>query len=219
MSLFLPKYPSVLKLLYPKRISRIKDNNAIYLTFDDGPIPEITPWVLNLLEQYSAKATFFCIGENVQKYPEIFRSILEKGHCVGNHTYNHLNGWKTSKAVYIENTEKTQQVFTANKFFPETKFFRPPYGKILNAQARELVEQDYKIVMWDVISGDYDHSISAEKCYRNVINNAVAGSTIVFHDSEKAFKNLREVLPRVMRYYAEKGFTFKSLTDAPLKDQ
>lgn len=218
MSLFLPKYPSVLKLLYPKRISRVEDKNAIYLTFDDGPIPEITPWVLNVLEQYSAKATFFCIGENVEKHPEIFRSILEKGHCVGNHTYNHLNGWKTSKAVYIENTEETQQVFTANKFFPETKFFRPPYGKIMNVQARELVEQDYKIVMWDVISGDYDHSISAEKCYRNVINNAVAGSTIVFHDSEKAFKNLREVLPRVMRYYAEKGFSFKNLTDAPLKD-
>lgn len=219
MSLFLPKYPSVLKLLYPKRISRVEDKNVIYLTFDDGPIPEITPWVLNLLEQYSAKATFFCIGENVEKQPEIFQSILEKGHCVGNHTYNHLNGWKTSKAAYIENTQKTQQVFTANKFFPETKFFRPPYGKIMNAQARELVEQDYKIVMWDVISGDYDHSISAESCYRNVINNAVAGSTIVFHDSEKAFKNLREVLPKVMRYYAEKCFIFKSLTDAPLKDQ
>ena len=219
MSLFLPKYPSVLKLLYPKRISRIQDENVIYLTFDDGPIPEITPWVLDLLEEYSAKATFFCIGENVENHPEIFRSILEKGHCVGNHTYNHLNGWKTGKVTYIENTQKTQQVFTANKFYPETKFFRPPYGKILNAQARELVEQDYKIVMWDVISGDYDHSILAENCYRNVINNAVAGSTIVFHDSEKAFKNLREVLPRVMRYYAEKGFTLKSLTDAPLKDQ
>lgn len=219
MSLFLPKYPSVLKLLYPKRISRIEDNNAIYLTFDDGPIPEITPWVLDLLEDYSAKATFFCIGENVEKHPEIFRSILEKEHAVGNHTYNHLNGWKTGKAVYIENTQKTQQVFTTNKFFPETKFFRPPYGKIMNAQARELVEQDYKIVMWDVISGDYDHSISADKCYRNVINNAAAGSTIVFHDSEKAFKNLREVLPKVMIYYAEKGIAFKSLTDAPLKDQ
>ncbi|WP_405199749.1 polysaccharide deacetylase family protein [Christiangramia sp. LLG6405-1] len=219
MSLLLPKYPTVLKLLYPKRISRIQDENAIYLTFDDGPIPEITPWVLNLLEEYSAKATFFCIGENVEKHPEIFRNILEKGHCVGNHTYNHLNGWKTGKIDYIENTQKTQQEFTANKFFPKTKFFRPPYGKIMNAQARELMEQDYKIVMWDVISGDYDHSISAEKCYRNVINNAVDGSTIVFHDSEKAFKNLREVLPRVMRYYAEKGFSFKSLTDAPLKDQ
>ena len=219
MSLFLPKYPSVLKLLYPKRISRIKDKNAIYLTFDDGPIPDVTPWVLDLLEEYSAKATFFCIGENVEKHPEIFRSILEKEHAVGNHTFNHLNGWKTGKAPYIENTQKTQQVFTANKFFPEIKFFRPPYGKIMNAQASDLVKKSYKLVMWDVISGDYDHSISAEKCYRNVINNAIDGSTIVFHDSEKAFKNLREVLPRVMRYYAEKGFTFKSLTDAPLKDQ
>ncbi|MFV9483947.1 polysaccharide deacetylase family protein [Christiangramia sp. ASW11-125] len=219
MSIFLPKYPSVLKLLYPKRISRIEDNNAIFLTFDDGPIPEITPWVLDLLEDYSAKATFFCIGENVEKHPEIFRSILEKKHTVGNHTYNHLNGWKTCKAAYIANTQKTQQVFTTNKFFPETKFFRPPYGKIMNAQARELVEQDYKIVMWDVISGDYDLNISAETCYRNVIKNAAAGSTIVFHDSEKAFKKLREVLPRVMSYYAEKGIAFKSLTDAPLKDQ
>ncbi|WP_026914108.1 polysaccharide deacetylase family protein [Christiangramia portivictoriae] len=219
MNLFLPKYPSLLKLLYPKRISRIQDENAIYLTFDDGPIPEITPWVLDLLDDYSAKATFFCIGENVVKNPNIFQSILKNGHAVGNHTYNHLNGWKSSKAVYTQNTEKTQQAFKDNHYHPETRFFRPPYGRIKNSQASALVESGYKIVMWDVISGDYDHNLSAEKCYQNVIENAASGSTIVFHDSEKAFKNLREVLPRVLRYYSEKGFTFKSLTDVPLEGQ
>lgn len=219
MNLFLPKYPSLLKLLYPKRITRIQDENAIYLTFDDGPIPKITPWVLDLLDDYSAKATFFCIGENVIKHSDIFRSILKRGHTVGNHTYNHLNGWKSSKAVYTENTEKTQQAFEDNHYHPKTRFFRPPYGRIKNSQARALVESGYKLVMWDVISGDYDHNLSAEKCYQNVIKNAVSGSTIVFHDSEKAFQNLQKVLPRVLRYYSDKGFTFKSLTDVPLEGQ
>jgi len=214
MSLFLAKYPTLLKLLYPKRISTLPGNSCLYLSFDDGPIPEVTPWVLELLEQYAAKATFFCIGQNVEKNPEIFKEIIERGHCIGNHTYHHLNGWKTGTACYLENVSKTQEIFYKNDFSPQVLLFRPPYGKIKNSQAANLAKIGYKIVMWDVISGDYDHNFSAEKCFQHVIRNVNPGSTIVFHDSLKAKENLQETLPRVLQHYHNKGFTFKGIIDA-----
>lgn len=207
MNRFFIKYPSVLKKLYPKRITRLKGEKSIYLTFDDGPVPEITPWVLSELKKYDAKATFFCIGENIKNHTEIFNQLISENHSIGNHTFNHLNGWKTSKEEYLQNTLLAEKEISRKS----TKFFRPPYGKIKNSQAAELVKQNYKIVMWDVLSGDFDSRISEENCFKNVIKNASAGSTIVFHDSQKAFKNLSYTLPKVLEYYAAKGFSFKAL--------
>lgn len=229
MKLFRPKYPYLLRLLYPERVSTVKNSHAIYLTFDDGPIPEVTPWVLDLLKKHDAKATFFCIGDNVQKHPDIFRRIIEEGHAVGNHTFNHLKGWKTSRSEYIENIRMSDKVMVSeasqrnNKEDnisaetqakkPEFPLFRPPYGKIKNSQAKLAQQEGFKVVMWDVISGDYNKDFSAEECYRNVTENAKAGSTIVFHDSQKAFVNLREILPKVLEYYKEKEYDFRSLKD------
>ncbi|WP_037319012.1 polysaccharide deacetylase family protein [Salegentibacter sp. Hel_I_6] len=237
MNPFFVKYPYLLKRLYPNRITRIEESNTIYLTFDDGPIPEITPWVLEQLEGYNAKATFFCIGENIQKNPDIFQEIINRGHSIGNHTFNHINGWKSNTKAYIENVLKTEEIISEKRnesradieknqeleikksrrsqnSQPETsnqKLFRPAYGKIKNSQAGELVKRGYKIVMWDVLSGDFDSRISKEKCFKNVTNNASEGSTVVFHDSIKASKNLKFSLPKVLDYYAKKGFSFKAL--------
>lgn len=210
MNIFLVKYPSLLKKLYPNRITRLKGEKTIYLTFDDGPIPEITPWVLDTLNQYSAKATFFCIGDNIRKHPEVFQQIIKEKHSIGNHTFNHLNGWKTSEEKYIKNTLLAEKEI--EKFSPQkNKLFRPPFGKIKNSQAAKLVKQNYQIVMWDVISGDFDSRISKDKCLSNVLKNASAGSTIVFHDSIKASESLKFALPKVLDYYAKKGFDFKAL--------
>ncbi|MBZ9629986.1 polysaccharide deacetylase family protein [Salegentibacter sp. LM13S] len=241
MNPFFIKYPSILRILYPNRITQIKEEKSIYLTFDDGPVPKITPWVLAELEKYDAKATFFCIGDNVRKNPKIFQLLITEGHSLGNHTFNHLNGWKNKTNAYVENVLKAEEILLENRTEnrdnrdqnresgtkikesrrralenakPETinqKFFRPPYGKIKNSQATELVKLNYRIVMWDVLSGDFDERISEEKCFKNVIQNASAGSTVVFHDSQKAFKNLKYTLPKVLEYYAEKGFNFKAL--------
>lgn len=219
MAVFRAKYPSLLKKLYPKRITKIASEKAIYLTFDDGPIPEVTPWVLAELKKFNAKATFFCIGENISNHPEVFRQVLDEGHEIGNHTYNHLNGWKTNLSEYLRNTEMADHTISSNLSQtvlskPSKKLFRPPYGRIKNKQAEKLTKHGYKIVMWDVISGDYDAEFSEERCYQNVIRNATEGSTIVFHDSKKAFKNLREILPWILKHYSEKGWEFRSLTDA-----
>ncbi|HKJ49585.1 MAG TPA: polysaccharide deacetylase family protein [Christiangramia sp.] len=221
MKLFLPKYPSLLKALYPERISKVRNDNSIYLTFDDGPMPEVTPWVLDTLKKYNAKVSFFCIGDNVRKYPEIFNRILAEGHIIGNHTYNHLNGWNSDSATYLENTlksekvmlEVTQKINTSQTNTPYFRLFRPPYGTIKNSQARKIKDAGFKIVMWDVISGDYDKEFSAEKCLKNVTENAAAGSTIVLHDSRKAWGNLKVILPKILEYYKEKDLEFRSLKD------
>lgn len=210
MNPFFIKYPFILKKLYPNRITKIKAEKTIYLTFDDGPIPGITPWVLDTLKQYNAKATFFCIGDNIRKHPEVFQQIMKEKHRIGNHTFNHLKGWKTSEEKYIENTLLAEKEI--EKFSPQkTKLFRPPFGKIKNSQASKLVKQNYTIVMWDVISGDFDSRIPKDKCLENVLKNASAGSTIVFHDSIKASESLKFALPKVLDYYAEKDFDFKAL--------
>ena len=235
MKLFLPKYSSLLKALYPRRISRIDTSKAIYLTFDDGPVPEATPWVLDLLQEYNAKATFFCIGDNVKKYPDIFRRIIKEDHCLGNHTYNHLDGWKTSASDYINNVNQAEEIMTNMALekkklqekipysdpriknseikTPKYKLFRPPYGKIKNSQAKILKQNGFKIVMWDVISGDYDRDFSAGECFKNVTEHATAGSTIVLHDSKKALDNLKVILPQLLDFYKEKGMEFRSLKD------
>jgi peptidoglycan-N-acetylglucosamine deacetylase len=198
------KPPVLLKLIYPEVLWNISAQSSdIYLTFDDGPIPEVTPWVLEQLKLFNASATFFCVGENIEKYPEIFLAIQNAGHSIGNHTFNHLDGWKTSKKEYFNNIEKCQSYLQSN-------LFRPPYGKLSISQYNEIKKR-FKIVMWDVLSGDFDRKLNGEKCFENVIKNTRAGSIIVFHDSLKAEASLRYTLPKVLEYYSNKGFAFKSL--------
>ena len=181
--------------------------NKIYLTFDDGPIPEVTEWVLDILKSEHIKATFFCIGDNIQKNPNIYNRIISEGHLTGNHTFNHLNGWKTYTDNYIENIKlcKTEQ----SKLNTEHSFlFRPPYGKIKPSQSKTILQLGYQIIMWDVLSYDFDLTISAEKCLENVISNTEQGSIIVFHDSRKAEKNLKYVLPKAIQILKDRGFVF-----------
>ena len=180
----------------------------IYLTFDDGPTPEITAWVLNQLQAFDAKATFFCIGDNIQKYPEIFNSILGNGHTIGNHTFNHFNGWKTKTTDYIENVQLCQEAIIQNSKFKiqNLSLFRPPYGKINNSQTKAIRASGYKIIMWDILSADFDTTITPEKCLENVLKNVAPGSIVVFHDSTKAFKNLEYTLPRTLQFLKDNQY-------------
>ncbi len=199
------RVPAIVKRFYSKYVwNKSVSDKSVYLTFDDGPIPKVTPWVLKKLEEYQAEATFFCIGENVKKHPEIFQQLLASNHAVGNHTHKHLNGWKNSTKTYLENTEKANKLIKSN-------LLRPPYGKIRAKQAKCLLQKGYKIIMWSVLSRDYDNAISQERCLQNVLNYAKPGSIIVFHDSLKAEKNLRYVLPKVLEHYSKKGYLFKKL--------
>lgn len=200
-----------LKFLFPKYTWELPNSEKkIYLTFDDGPIPEVTEWVLELLKKENIKATFFCIGENIQKHSEVFKQIISDDHTIGNHTFNHLNGWETSLKEYLNNTEKFKKEllkYGAKK----TLLFRPPYGKIKNKQAKELRKRGYKIIMWDVLSYDYDNSLSAENCLQNTLKNISTGSIIVFHDSIKAQRNLKQVLPKLIQQLKENEFVFDKL--------
>ncbi|UZH54095.1 polysaccharide deacetylase family protein [Salinimicrobium tongyeongense] len=209
------RIPRVIKYLFPKRIWDVPTGGKnLYLSFDDGPIPEITPWVLEQLESYNARATFFCIGDNVAKHPEIFDQVVKAGHTVGNHTHNHLNGWSTSIEAYVSNVKQAQQVI--DRELPQKKgsknaLFRPPYGKIRNMQAKKLQQEGFKVVMWSIVSMDYDRRLSSEKVLQNVLKNAGPGSIIVFHDSLKAEKNLKAVLPQVLEHFQKRGYSFKAL--------
>lgn len=209
----LAKIPPLLKFLLPNRLWNLpKDEKAIYLTFDDGPIPEVTPWVLEQLKQFDALATFFCIGDNVRKHPEVYQQILTEGHATGNHSFNHLNGWRTPTSRYVENVLLAQAEMEKFKGAGTTsKLFRPPYGRIREKQVKVLQKSHFKVVMWDVLSKDYDRQLSEEKCFQNVVKHAGPGSIIVFHDSLKAEKNLKTVLPRVLEYYSRSRFEFKPL--------
>lgn len=201
------------KRIFPKYIWDIPNTeNKIYLTFDDGPIPEVTEWTLAQLKKHNAKATFFCIGDNIQKHPEVFQKVIEHGHAIGNHTFNHLKGWETSLEDYIKNTRKCSE--TINICQPNTEhcqLFRPPYGKIKPSQAGALRKLGYKIIMWDIISMDFDQTITPEECLNNILKNTQSGSIIVFHDSVKAWKNLEYVLPKTLEYLNEKGFVCEKL--------
>ena len=206
MSFYWIKTNRFIKKIFSNYIWDIPNTeNKIYLTFDDGPTPEITEWVLQELEKYNAKATFFCIGNNIEKHPDIFEKLIIKGHSIGNHTFNHLNGWKTPTEVYLKNT------FLCDEQILESKIFRPPYGKIKASQAKKLRQLGYKIIMWDVLSADYDATISAEKCLENTTKNVTSGSIIVFHDSVKAFPHLEYTLPKALKCFKEKGFVFEKL--------
>lgn len=204
---YLKKTPWILKKLYPGCTWNIKtDENTLYLTFDDGPNTQATPFVLETLKKYNARATFFCLGKNVKENFSIYTRIISEGHKPGNHTYQHLNGWKTDDKKYLEDIEEAAKIIDSN-------LFRPPYGKITRFQLKAIAGEKLKLkpIMWDVLSGDFDTSVTVENCYLNVINNAKPGSVIVFHDSLKSFPVLQQALPKVLEYYSNKGFLFKTL--------
>lgn len=214
MKFHLIKTPPFLKFIFHNWIWRFSaKEKVIYLTFDDGPTPEITDWTLNELKKYEAKATFFCIGKNIAKHPETFQKIIEEKHAVGNHTDNHLNGWKTTTEAYLKNIEDSEKYFEEylEASTKNSKLFRPPYGKLSLSQSKQIRKMGYKIVMWDILSADFDVEISKEKCLENVIRNIQNGSIVVFHDSVKAAEKLKFVLPQVLEYYTDKGFAFNRI--------
>ncbi|GAB3538210.1 polysaccharide deacetylase family protein [Pontibacter brevis] len=189
---------------------RAGQDKKLYLTFDDGPIPEVTPWVLEQLEKYGAKATFFCVGENLVKYPEVAKQALAQGHLLANHTYHHLKGWKTPFEDYLQDTAKCQQVLEQLQPGQRVKLFRPPYGRITSAQAAVLRE-DYELIMWDMLTNDYDAALSPEKCLKMAMKHTQSGSIIVFHDSLKAQRSMMYALPRFLEHFSRLGYTFDTL--------
>jgi peptidoglycan-N-acetylglucosamine deacetylase len=202
--MYLAKTPTLLQALMPAYMWRVPTRaKMLYLTFDDGPIPEVTPWVLDTLAQYDAKATFFCVGANVERHAALFQRIKKEGHAVGNHTYNHVNGWETDNAEYFQNIRKCARLV-------DSVLFRPPYGRISPAQ-RMFIDRHYQIVMWDVLSGDFDNTITPQQCLDNVVDNARGGSIIVMHDSIKAEERLRFALPRILAHFSELGYSFEAL--------
>ncbi|WP_047548239.1 polysaccharide deacetylase family protein [Psychroserpens sp. Hel_I_66] len=209
------KTPVVAKKMFPNYVWDIATTKKeLYLTFDDGPTPNITNFTLETLKEYDAKATFFCIGSNVEKHPDIFNGIIQDGHTIGNHTQNHVKGWKTKTKDYLAEVENTQNIiktYSENTLTSTTKLFRPPYGQITPKQGRKLITLGYKIIMWDVISFDWEQELSEVKCLENVISKSKQGSIIVFHDSVKASKNMMYTLPKVLEFFSKKGYVFKSL--------
>jgi len=203
--MYLIRTPNFIQSMFPNFTWRIPtERKELFLTFDDGPIPEVTPWVLDQLQQYDAKATFFCVGENAQRYPDIMLRLHAEGHSLGNHTHNHLSGWGTENMEYFHNVRKCARAV-------DSELFRPPYGRMKPGQA-QFILRHYKIVMWDVLSGDFDPAVSEEQCLSNIVNNAGPGSIVVLHDSLKAEENLRYTLPRVLKHYAALGYTFNALS-------
>lgn len=198
--------PSIFRWLYPQAIWRMNPNEkSIYLTFDDGPIPEITPWVLDLLDTYHIKATFFVVGDNVKKHPAEFQMIVERGHCVGNHTYNHLKGFEHNTATYMANVEKVEEYFTTN-------LFRPPHGHMGLSQYNAL-KKSYKIIMWDLVTRDYSKHLDGKQVLENIKKYSRNGSIITFHDSIKAQKNIEYALPLSIEWLLEQGYEFKTFSE------
>ncbi len=202
--MYLVKTPQFIQKHFPNFTWKVPSRDpVIYLTFDDGPVPEVTPWVLDQLAQHNAKATFFCVGNNVRKYPEVFQEVLEGGHTIGNHTYSHLNAWNTENLDYFHDVRRCATLTDAG-------LFRPPYGKLKPKQA-QFLQRHYHIVMWDVLSGDFDQQITPEQCLQNVVRNAGPGSIVVFHDSIKASERMRYALPRVLEHFSQLGYRFQNL--------
>jgi peptidoglycan-N-acetylglucosamine deacetylase len=208
MHRFFIKTPWIVKRYFPRYTWTLPaTGNEAYLTFDDGPHPTITPWVLDLLAQYGAKATFFCIGENVARYSDTYRRILAEGHSVGNHTQNHPNGWQVPAAQYIENIREAARHI-------DSSLFRPPYGRIKGEHLpyiNDVFHGKAQVIMWDVLSADFDPAFKPERCLQNVLKNTEPGSIIVFHDSEKAYPNLAYCLPVVLKHFSERGYRFKRI--------
>ncbi|SDX71660.1 Peptidoglycan/xylan/chitin deacetylase, PgdA/CDA1 family [Lutibacter oricola] len=212
MKKYFVKTPNIVKLFFNKWVWSIskKKGQTIYLTFDDGPTEGITNWVLNELDKYNAKATFFCIGKNVKEHPNIFKNIIDKGHSIGNHTNNHLKSSSTPDVEFLKNVDLAETQINQSKH-QNSKLFRPPYGKLKLSVSKKLRKKGYKIIMWDVLSADFDTEISNEKCLHNVIENTTNGSIIVFHDSIKAANKVKFVLPQILEYYTAQGYKFNAL--------
>jgi peptidoglycan-N-acetylglucosamine deacetylase len=198
--------PYLFKLLYPSCVWDMpRNSNKVYLSFDDGPHPEVTAFVLDLLKAYQAKGSFFCIGENVMKYPDMYKRIINEGHTVGNHTQHHKNGWKTSNKEYLDDVREAQQHINSD-------LFRPPYGRVSFSQLRVIqYAMGLKPIMWSVVSGDFDTEISPEVCAKNVLQNMRQGDIIVFHDSEKASERLKYALPLVLEEIRSRGWIAEKL--------
>ncbi|HQW10852.1 MAG TPA: polysaccharide deacetylase family protein [Saprospiraceae bacterium] len=198
------KTPRFFKFLFLEGIWKI-DNEAkkLFLTFDDGPVPEVTQFVLDTLNEYDVKATFFCVGENAEKHPALLKRIKQEGHAVGSHTYNHLNGWYTDNTEYFLNVRKAAKIVGSD-------LFRPPYGKLKPSQV-SFIRKHYQIIMWDVLSGDFDPKLSTEEIYENIVTNVESGSIIVMHDSIKSEEKLKVVLPQILRFLLDSGYEFETL--------
>jgi peptidoglycan/xylan/chitin deacetylase (PgdA/CDA1 family) len=196
----------ILQMLFPSLIWNLPSKEkVIYITFDDGPHPELTPFVLQELDKYNAKATFFLLGKEVDSHPSLYKDILQANHSVGNHTYSHLNGWATKNSEYFSDIEKCHSIMNR-------KLFRPPFGRIKPSQIRHL-KKAFKIVMWDVLSWDFHKNTSAEKCYNIVKKKTKNGSIIVFHENDKAIKNVKYCLPKILEHFSKEGYEFKAITD------
>ena len=212
---YLFKIPSFIHKLYPSYLWKMPSTpRAIYLTFDDGPTPQVTDWILQTLKKYEAKATFFCKGQNLHKHPSIFKKIVDAEHQIGNHSYSHYNGWNTKDEIYISDAnkaenaiEKSLKEITKNSL-KSRKLFRPPYGRIKLTQAKTMQDLGYTIVMMDVVSGDFDRELNPQKSLKKIIKHTKSGSIIVFHDSEKAFRVLQDVLPKALKIWSNKGYSF-----------
>jgi peptidoglycan-N-acetylglucosamine deacetylase len=202
--MYIPKTPRIAKNVFPKLLwNKPREEKAVYLTFDDGPTPGVTEWVLDTLSEYNALATFFCVGKNVEENLGIMQRIINEGHSIGNHTYNHYNAWKTKSAVYMNDVDECCKVINSS-------LFRPPYGKLRPMIQKRLLK-NFDIVMWDVLSYDFDEKITGEECYENVAQNSSAGSIIVFHDSVKAELRLKYALPKCLDFFASQSYAFRSL--------
>lgn len=201
--MFIEQPPQIIRYLYPSAIWRMdKDERAVYLTFDDGPIPRVTPWVLDVLDKYGIKATFFMVGDNIRKHPDEFRMVVERGHKIGNHTFNHIRGLSYDINSYLENTEK------ACRMMMETNLFRPPHGYMSPKQYAELKKR-YKIIMWDLVTRDYNRKFNGKQILQKVKKYARNGSIITFHDSIKSEENLKYALPKAIEWLKEQGYEFK----------
>ena len=204
---YLAKMPRWISAFYKQCIWSVPvTEKKVFLSFDDGPHPTITPFVLDELKKYNARASFFCIGKNVLAFPDVYKRIIDEGHAVGNHSFNHLNGWKTNDAIYLDDIAEAKKYIDSN-------LFRPPYGRITRFQLDQLNKPRFKLktVMWTVLSGDFDTKISPEKCLKNVLNNSKPGSIIVFHDSEKAIERMRFALTGTLEQLSKKGYSFEKL--------
>jgi peptidoglycan-N-acetylglucosamine deacetylase len=201
--------PALIRRLLRDLVWRVPDRGrSVYLTFDDGPAPGVTPWVLDLLAEHGAKATFFCVGRNAEAHPEIMARIRAEGHAIGNHTHEHVNGWRTDTYAYLRDVLRCQASTGST-------LFRPPYGRITPAQLKALRKR-FHVIMWDVLSADFDSSISGEQCLRNVIGHSGPGSIIVFHDSPKAEARLRHVLPSILSHFVRERYAMKALAPGPI---
>lgn len=210
--MYLIKTPWLLKKLYPNFVWDGPNNpRCIYLTFDDGPIPIVTPFVLNILKQYNAKATFFCIGDNVRKHPDIFEQVKNAGHAIGNHTFNHLKGWDTDDKVYLDNFLQADELL-------HTKLFRPPYGRMKKSQLKLLQEAKpgLQAIMWNILSADFDVNITPERCLDNVLKNTRGGDMVLFHDSLKAKERMEYALPKAMEVWSREGYEFRTIPESVL---